>query len=156
MGSCVCHANLTNIVDQILVGGIEIPIFVEAEGKLEDLHSRQAIVIPESLDFFRYHSQILSNDRKGWTQLLLYSIEELLSRSLNPLSINGCLLTLRNTPIGFEASEVVDSDYVGETEAGLDPLDPPCVSILFHPVPIVERISPKLTCGGEGIWGNSC
>ena len=51
---------------------------------------------------------------------------------------------------------MVYSDDVCKPEVSLYPLDPPGISIFLHLIPSVERISPKLACGREGIRWNTC
>ena len=142
MGTCICHRYLPDIVNKIFICSIELAFIIKAESKLKNLHARKLVVVSESLHFLCNDTQILSDNGEIITKLFLYSIEELLPRALDPFAIHGCIFTFWNSPICLEASEVVDSYYIGKFKVRLYSLNPPIISVFLHLIPVIKRVSP--------------
>ena len=57
----------------------------------------------------------------------------------------------RHGPVRDEAAEVVDPRHVHELERALEALDPPAEAGRAHRLPVVDRIAPELSGGGEEV-----
>ena len=52
--------------------------------------------------------------------------------------------------------EMVDTQHIIKFIATLHTFYPPVILCFFHGCPVVNWISPKLSCGGKSIWFASC
>ena len=51
---------------------------------------------------------------------------------------------------------MVYAENIVQVETGSNAVFPPLKAVLFHKFPVVDRIAPKLSVGGETIWGHAC
>ena len=104
----------------------------------------------EADDRLRDHAQILRDDRqrpeRGGQRR-----EELTARAAAPVPGGRGLAPLRDRPVRDEPSEVVEARQVDQPERPAQPLDPPAVAVGAHRTPVVERVAPELTLGGEHV-----
>ena len=51
---------------------------------------------------------------------------------------------------------MINTDHIKQFAAVSDPVNPELIIILFEIIPVINRISPSLTCDAEIVRGNSC
>ena len=90
-----------------------------------------------------------------FTKCLFNCEEEILARSLHPFSIDCSLFICRDSPVCFKATEMVDTQEIGQSELTADTVDPPFIAGGLMVVPIIERIAPQLSGRTEIIWRDS-
>src|SRR5947207_1635439 len=82
-------------------------------------------------------------------------MEQIVFRPIYPLAVDGSWFMSGNLPILLEATEVVQPDVIALTQRPLHAADPPVVTARLDHVPLVEGISPALSCPAEGVWRNT-
>ena len=130
-----------------MVGQI-IRVAVAIEGKLQDLHAGKARVLAHLDDLGGHEPQVLRNDGE-LAQLPCQLVEERRARTLAPRASRRRRRAKGHVPVGLEAPEVVDAHNVVHLKAHAHALDPPGVVILGHGVPVVDWVTPVLSCCGE-------
>jgi hypothetical protein len=119
-----------------------------AEGEVQHLHSRQAVGVPQRLDFRRDDAEILRHQRQP-AKLGPQGSEQLVARRQAPASRHGGLGAGRNFPIRFQSPEMIDAQQVELGQLGADALLPPLEPVGPHLLPSVVRIAPQLAGGRE-------
>ena len=71
-------------------------------------------------------------------------MEQRFSRPLDPTADDGCRLLGRDFPIGLKATKVVNAHDIHLGKGHPEPISPPAIIILSHPIPAIERVSPSL------------
>ena len=129
----------SSIADRVFAGLARTPwvISTSIKGKLENLPSRISDSLPEILHRFIQSTEVFSNDRK-----ILSSFEEFFSRAPDPLSIPGCLLSIRNRIIIRKATEMINTKNIEDGEVMVNPLMEPGIVIFLPIVPILDRVTP--------------
>ena len=125
------------------------------KSKLQDLHTWKTKGVAELFHFWCNDAQIFCEDRKLFTQCFLDRFKQCFTRTFFPFTIHGGLLTGRNCPICLESTEMVNTDIIDLIQLVAYTLDPPAITIIFHGIPVIERVSPELSGSTEIIWRNS-
>ena len=113
--------------------------------ELKYLHSGEAELISELDNRLIDLTEVLGYDRHMVSEICFKHGEEVLTRSLNPLSVNSSFISVRYGPELIEAAEMIYTKEINEFKLMSDPLDPPVVGCLCMLRPVVERIAPELT-----------
>ena len=148
MGAGVDHTVLDMVVGQVLV----IPA---AEGKLQHFHAGKGAVSQQLPHAGEQLAQVLGDDGQ-LAQRSLQGLKEVHAGAVFPLAGLGGGTVGRDGPVGIEAPEVVDAQQVVDAQGMAHPLDPPCISSLFMIRPVIQRVAPQLTVGGEIIRRAAC
>src|SRR5699024_10214009 len=138
----------------IEMGNVIVVIHI-SETKLQHLHAGEAKLIAQTFYIRRDDTEVFGEDRQDFSELFFDRGEQSVSRSLDPLAVDGGLLAGRYGPVSFKATEMVDAQIVCQGELASDAADPPLISRLFMVIPVVKRISPELACRAEVIRRHS-
>ena len=141
----VVGADIAHAVFRLIVGKVDV---VRIEGKLQDLHSGESGKIAQLDHRVGHHAQVLRNDVQI-RECGFNSRDKGLARSGDPVSAARRSLAEGHGPVALQAAEMVDADHVEQPGRRMEPPDPPGVAVLRHPVPVVERVAPKLPVLGE-------
>ena len=114
--------------------------------KLKNLHARESELISEVDDRLIYLAQVFSYDRHVITKCCFHGGEEVFTRSLKPLSVDSCFISVRNCPELIKTSEVVDPYIISKCKLVSYTVKPPLVTSTFMFFPVIERIAPQLAC----------
>ena len=99
-------------------------------------------------------AQILGDDIL-FAQRLVHRLEEADARAGLPAAVFGGGVPIGDGVVGVEASEVVDAKCIADLELPGDPLEPPGVAVLLHPLPVKKGVAPQLTIGREAVGGTA-
>ena len=138
----VMRAGVADAVARIAMRQI-VARLTRIEGKLEHLHTREARILLQADDLLGQEAKILGNQaqlREG----LLERTDEVVAGAFDPMAVPCSRLAIGHCPVALQTAEVVDTDHVKQARGGADTLLPPCVAVLTHPIPVIERISPEL------------
>src|SRR5918998_1306778 len=86
---------------------------------------------------------------------MLHGVEDGTSWSLLPTAGRSGAGIGRDDPGSGEGAEMIDPQQVDLLERGSDSFGPPGIPGFGAPLPIIDRISPELPLGGEGIGRNA-
>ena len=70
-------------------------------------------------------------------------------------SVHGGFFAAGNRPVGFKATEVVDTNQIDVFEDGFEALDPPFKAVFCQHVPVVNRVAPELAGFAEVVRRNA-
>ena len=127
-----------------------IALLAGIEGKLQHLHARIAGLLDQPDHRRRHIPEILGDDRTV-SQRFFQRVEKRIPGPGHPFSIDRGLLSVRNFEILVKAAEVIDPHDIIAPEAVGKPFHPPGKIRAPVILPIVNRISPQLSCRGEPI-----
>ena len=144
MRSGIDHAVLRVIVRQI------IAVFSRIKRELQHLHAREAGLFHQPDNRRREESQIFRDDGLV-SKLFPHLCKKLEAGALSPLSMLCCRIAVRNCVILVKTAEMIDPDNIVQAEAPFESLQPPGKSGLFVVVPLINRISPELSCRGKSV-----
>src|SRR5439155_1485634 len=125
-----------------------------SEGELQYLHAWNANRLAQLDHFGRDESEVLGDERQI-AERVAHRVEERLAGTGHPAAVNRSRLGSRDLPVGSEAAEVIDAQYVGEAERGAESRHPPAITRLAQDVPPVERIAPPLPRLAEVVGRNA-
>lgn len=123
---------MRNIIDVVQV----------TEAELQYFHAWKAKAVTQMFNLRRDDSKILCEDRQVFTKCFLNCEEEIFARPLHPFSIDCSLFICRDSPVCFKATEMVDTQEIGQSELTADTVDPPFVTGCFVVIPVIERVGP--------------
>ena len=95
------------------------------------------------------------DDERELPQRALHGVKDGATWALLPMAGRGGWGIGRYDPGGGEGAEMVDAQQVDLPQRGADAIDPPGVAGLGIALPVVDRISPELALGGEGVRRNA-
>ena len=127
-----------------------IALLAGIEGKLQHLHARIAGLLDQPDHRRRHIPEILGDDRTV-SQRFFQRVEKRIPGPGHPFSIDRGLLSVRNFEILVKAAEVIDPHDIIAPEAVGKPFHPPGKIRAPVILPIVNRISPQLSCRGEPV-----
>src|SRR5271166_6019209 len=113
------------------------------EGELEDLCSRQMVLISKHAHVQRDQPQVLS-DKRQTAQFSLYRLEELLARPRHPMPRLGCRCVGRYMPRRSKTTEVIQANHVHVHEQGAQAVNAPLIAGPPKGFPIINRVPPAL------------
>ena len=87
---------------------------------------------------------------------LCYLTEKLYSGSLIPLTVTRGGISVRNIVISRKAAEMVNSQNIVKRKRKSYAVYPPREAVLLHKLPVIYRVTPKLTVRREAVGGTSC
>ena len=125
------------------------------KSKLDDLHIRISTLFYQSLYGICHIAKIFCNDLT-MSKSVRKRTEQINSRSFFPPSVFCCLISIWNCIILIESAEMVNSYNIIQTEAISNSFYPPFITGVTMHFPIVQRISPELTCCRKSIRRAPC
>ena len=125
------------------------------KGKLQYLHSRISSIFYQLNHTLCKIPQILSNNIYV-SQFFFYCLKQFNTRTFFPFSILCCFMTKRNCIIFIKTAEMVYPNHIIEFVAISQTLNPPCIPCFSVIIPIIQRISPKLSCCSKCIRRAAC
>ena len=126
-----------------------------AETKLKYFHAGETKTVAQMLHFRGNNAEVFSKNRKIAAKLFFNGAEKILAWSFDPFSIYSGFFFGRNRPVRFKATEVVDTQIVGQSQLTADTVDPPFISGRLVVIPVIKRVAPKLSGCTEIIRRNS-
>ncbi len=142
MSACVKHRVFHHIVRQIVAEIIGV------ESKLQYFHAGEAGAVAEVAHLFGHVAQVLSKQGQI-AQFSFYRVEKLVGGSFDPLATAGCRIAVGHRPVGFETTEVVQTQHVIKTHLKTYAVDPPFIAVSLVGLPFEERAAPELAAIGE-------
>ena len=127
---------------------------VPAERKLQNRHAGEPGVGEELAHAVVHVAEVFGNEANV-AEIFLNTFEKRQSGTESPAT---CFRRGRiggNAPVIVKAAEVVEADDVVKLEIGTEAAHPPVVIGFGERVPIVKRVAPKLSVGGEIIGRDS-
>src|SRR5216683_1187288 len=121
---------------------------IAAKSELQDAHPGKAKAVAQPLDIRSDHAQVFGDDRQ-FAERLVDRREQFPSRRFDPASVFRSGVASRDLPTSCKPAEVIDAGDVDDLQAGPHALNPPAKTVLQHPLPVVERITPELSSGAE-------
>ena len=118
------------------------------EGKLQDLHSRQAKIVAQFLHLRGDDPEVFGDDRHLWVQCLQI-FKKFAARDLLPVTVLSSCLIGRDRPACLESPEMVNTDHVALAQLVREPPGPPVEVFGQVIVPTVEGVPPALTGPAE-------
>src|SRR5215471_14286007 len=143
----VVRAGVDNAVRRIILRQIDVSAGV-AEGKLQDLHSRDLQALSQGMNFRRDHAQVFG-DKRQLANPLPQNAEQIVARTFPPAAMDRSGLRRGDFPIALKAAEMIQAQDVTRPQSPRDPLCPPLVTSRAAGFPSVERIAPTLSRGAE-------
>src|SRR5215471_2963233 len=143
MSPCICHK-----IPLVVMRKKTRCLSVVTESKLQHSHPWKGELLSNRFNFGCNHSEILSNNRQ-FAEHPLSCRKEGCSRTLDPSAVYRSGLTCRHLPVGFDPAKMVEADHIHYCQRLTDALDPPRKAIRGHPLPVVYRVPPQLTCSAE-------
>ncbi|MPN27356.1 hypothetical protein SDC9_174787 [bioreactor metagenome] len=122
--------------------------FIAQKGELQYPHTRKSGRFKQFFHIFTQITQILGN-QLAFSGRLFHLLDEFQPRPGFPLALSGSLGSGGDAPIRRKAPEMVKTQTVKHLRRMCDALAPPGKSVLFHAVPVVDRVFPKLPVLGE-------
>ena len=152
VGSCIYHTVVRVIMGQIVaaVSGITL-----VKSKLNYFHIRISAVLHQ-LHYRVCHKAQILRDNVLFSKTVFNGIKKLHTRTFFPPAVLCCFIAERNRIIFVKAAEMVDSDNIIHSEAVTDSANPPLETGLFMYFPVVQRISPELSCCRKSVRRASC
>ena len=120
------------------------------KGELQHLHAGEARILAQGDDLRGHKAEILGDDVETGERRL-DRIDKALAGALAPMAAARGRLAVGHGPIALQTAEMVDTDGIVELARGAETPDPPAVAVVSHTVPVIERVAPELTVGGEVI-----
>ena len=136
-GLVVMGPRVYNTVRRIIVRQIGI-VRIIPETELQDLHAGISGFFHQGNDFFGQKSQIF-RDHIHIPQRLLQGSEQIVPRSLNPMTVLRRIIPVGHEPIGLKSPEMIDPHHVIQPETVSDTADPPRVTGLPVIFPAVAK-----------------
>src|SRR5258708_38938616 len=121
-----------------------------ANAKRETRNDRNLQPLPESVNIGRDVTEIVSEERQA-AQGFPNGVEEIVTRTIHPGTIDRGWVGSRNFPEPIEAPKMIEPDVVAVARCPSQTLDPPFVARGFQPVPTVKRVAPALSSLAEKI-----
>src|SRR5260370_21170917 len=113
------------------------------KGELEHAHSWQGEFVPQGNHIRSDKSEVLSNEWQ-MAKFALDCLEEIRSRTLNPMAVLGRPGIGSNMPRRAKSSKMVEPHQVYVSQQRFQPSDAPAVAGATQRVPIIHRIAPQL------------
>ena len=143
MGACVAYTVADKIVGQVIVFSRVV------EAKLEYPHTRESVMVAQCFHGRRDDPQVFGDNRQMFAQSLDDRVKKVRPGTSDPFPVDGGFFAVRNGPVSFETTEMIDTQHIIQPELVTDPPDPPPVTVLPMVLPKVEGIAPKLSRGAE-------
>ena len=111
------------------------------EGKFQHLHTGQAGIRQQLPHLRREKAQILSNELHLGEPVEQY-LHQIHARALDPMTVFGGRIAVRNGPITLKTPEMVDAQHIIQLGGPVYPANPPAVAVRLHGLPAIEGIAP--------------
>ena len=125
------------------------------EGEFQHFHTGKICAIPQVQYTLRQEPQIFGNELQ-LGQMLLNGGNKCHAGAGDPLAVFGSGVAKGYGPVCFEAPEVIQPDHIIQLSGGSHTVLPPDKIPLFHHIPTVQGIAPKLTVFAESIGRTAC
>ena len=148
MGPCVNNHIL--LVRQLVIGIFPIRV----DGKHQNFHPLQVIVIPKLQDLGTQFTQILCRQIHAWN-FLFQRVDHLITRRLHPLAFHGSRTGSRNLPVSIKSPEMIDSQNIKHPAVVANSVHPELITVRLQPFPVIDRIPPPLPSRAEIVRWNT-
>src|SRR5829696_1638095 len=136
MGPRIDHRIWNVVVRKIGIGGTAV------ERELQHLHAWKTELLTQC-DNIRGNEPEVFNDERELPQRALHGIKDGATWALLPSAGRG------------GGAKMVDAQQVDLPEGGANAISPPGIAGLGIALPVVDRISPELALGSEGVRRNA-
>ena len=143
------RACITNAVGNVVVRQ-ESRDLLHIESTLQQLHAREARIFKELSDLRCRIAEVFRNEVEI-REMILQRVYESNTGTLDPAAAAGCCITVWDGEIALKSSEMIYADHIEQLSQSRYPADPPAKAVLFHHIPVVQRIAPELSVLSEQI-----
>ena len=156
-GLVVVRSGIGNAVFIVIMRQVVVPAagVTTVKGKFQHLHIWETAVSHKLTHAVRHKSEIFCNDLT-LSECRFNCMEQFHARTLFPVSILCCFVTVGNRIIFVKAAEMVNSDHIIHRKALTQAFNPPFEAGSLVIFPVIQRIAPELSVCCKTIRRTAC
>ena len=150
----VVGTHIGDAVHGVAVGAVLAPV-AAVKAEFQNLHAGIAALAQQVVDVLCQKAQILGNNTR-FTELFLDGSKQRIAGTGAPAPANSRFAAVGDGVISGKAAEMVNAHDIVDAAHMPDAPHPPCIAVLRHGVPVIQRVTPQLTGGRKSVRRAAC